>query len=452
MSGKKSKKGWIDRSRSTTYVLGEESSPLGQHEEEEGTGSEEDDIFEDNNFDEEEGKSGEEADDEEGPRRALPPRLRPAPGAYDYEKHMRPTGARGGVFVTKEGRVIPSEERPDVETDAWMAMMQQERALLADTLGDAQAAEDEVAETFALVEEGKLEELDDAFLAELRQGNGDDEEEGEEEDEDEDDEAPKQARGKKSLFDIDDDFDDLADADDEEDDEEEDVPSLVAASQRTSAIDELFDLELQRFDGIGETNDPDSDEMVEIDEGPPSKKMDKMWARMIAEGGGGGIQKELYEQPEPSERPALPLHVLAERADTAGDLEFEWVPVKKTAEWDAESVLSTRTRDDNHPALLDAELAVPKRIRLRRGMATLEDSKEETSDDESDVELVNKGAARSRNETPAERKARKAAVKAERQERRQEKKTLKDAFKDEEQRQRRIRGQQGLRNKTVVKF
>ncbi|KAI8816229.1 uncharacterized protein EV422DRAFT_546605 [Fimicolochytrium jonesii] len=136
------------------------------------------------------------------------------------------------------------------------------------------------------------------------------------------------------------------------------------------------------------------------------------------------------------------------------------VPEEKVRDmWDCETVLTTYTNVYNRPRLI-AETGTngkaPRRIRLKgkMGMPVVEDAKSQTelaaekttklgektenadgSGAESDTEPLNRGTARPRTETPAERKMRKQEVKAERRNRREEKKATKAAFKDETKRQ-----------------
>lgn len=132
----------------------------------------------------------------------------------------------------------------------------------------------------------------------------------------------------------------------------------------------------------------------------------------------------------------------------------EYLREKPTSAWDCESIISTYSNLDNHPTRLshpkpprkkDAANPpprdAPKRIVLSsksglpvgvldaRGPATDGDDSE---DEEEPEGQVNKGAARSRDETPEERRARKALVKEERMKKRSEKREVKAAFKKED--------------------
>ncbi|KAI8095765.1 Low temperature viability protein-domain-containing protein [Thamnidium elegans] len=130
--------------------------------------------------------------------------------------------------------------------------------------------------------------------------------------------------------------------------------------------------------------------------------------------------------------------------------------MKKRETWDCQSIVSTYSNLENHPALIN-DKGPSKRIRIdpKTGMPILveverkkraskknrseEQEEEEEEEEESDGEQAeNKGAPRTKEETKEEKKARKQAVKEAKKNRREEKKTTKSAFKDEEIRQKRI--------------
>ncbi|KAJ1679349.1 Protein ltv1, partial [Spiromyces aspiralis] len=92
--------------------------------------------------------------------------------------------------------------------------------------------------------------------------------------------------------------------------------------------------------------------------------------------------------------------------------------VNKRPAWDCETIISSYSTLENHPALIKDEAAPKIRISKKSGMPIRQTGgdEDETSDDSSCEEAkpkVNKGVARSKAETKEEKKARKAAIKEE---------------------------------------
>jgi protein LTV1 len=132
---------------------------------------------------------------------------------------------------------------------------------------------------------------------------------------------------------------------------------------------------------------------------------------------------------------------------------MQYVPKAEEEKWDCESILSTRSTLYNHPTRiveagrkirLDPKTGIPmsgdtlkKERPSKKQLAAqaLEEADEEEADDDEEEEPLNEGVARSRKETPAEKKARKQAIKDERRSRRQTKKATTGAFKDEQVKQ-----------------
>ncbi|KAJ3024150.1 hypothetical protein HKX48_005550 [Thoreauomyces humboldtii] len=144
---------------------------------------------------------------------------------------------------------------------------------------------------------------------------------------------------------------------------------------------------------------------------------------------------------------------------TPDDEEIEMPEAKVRDTWDVETVLSTYSNIYNRPKMISERTAAgmaPARIRLRGklGMPVIDaataagprrsaapargldsqGSDEENSDDDGE-EPINRGVARSKEETKEEKKMRKQELKADRRNRRVEKKATKTAFKDESKRQ-----------------
>ncbi|KAJ9123752.1 hypothetical protein QFC24_003526 [Naganishia onofrii] len=112
----------------------------------------------------------------------------------------------------------------------------------------------------------------------------------------------------------------------------------------------------------------------------------------------------------------------------------------KKDRWDAETILSTYSNIENHPAKLSVANKHPKK-RTQRSRAAIDeasDEEDEDSGDDTETESTYQQkvtVARPKGETKEERKARKAAVKAERQDRRFEKKTRQELFSGERKKQ-----------------
>ncbi|KAI8589743.1 hypothetical protein BDZ88DRAFT_451884 [Geranomyces variabilis] len=138
----------------------------------------------------------------------------------------------------------------------------------------------------------------------------------------------------------------------------------------------------------------------------------------------------------------------------ADDGEIAMPEEKVRDQWDVETVLSTYSNIYNRPKMISERTAGTAKIRLkgRLGMPVVDDSADggrkasplatsqkenagDETDDEDREEPVNKGVARSKEETKEEKKMRKAEVKADKKNRRVEKKATKTAFKDEQKRQ-----------------
>ncbi|KAI8920237.1 hypothetical protein PhCBS80983_g05530 [Powellomyces hirtus] len=129
--------------------------------------------------------------------------------------------------------------------------------------------------------------------------------------------------------------------------------------------------------------------------------------------------------------------------------------------WDVETVLSTYSNIYNRPALIsertDKNRSPKIRLKGKLGLPVIEEphnnkkvaaaaassplarqnevENDSEDEEENQEQPVNKGAARSKEESQAEKKMRKAEVKAEKKSRRVEKKATKTAFKDESKRQ-----------------
>jgi len=136
------------------------------------------------------------------------------------------------------------------------------------------------------------------------------------------------------------------------------------------------------------------------------------------------------------EKENLKASLLAESSEDekSEDQKLEQLFVRKNkAQWDCESVVSTYSNLDNHPAIISEP---ENRIRLnKRGFPAIEPKSEEEEEDD-DEEKQNLGVARQKNETSEEKKQRKKATKEERRVKREKKKELKVAYREETTKQR----------------
>lgn len=120
------------------------------------------------------------------------------------------------------------------------------------------------------------------------------------------------------------------------------------------------------------------------------------------------------------------------RKDQVDHVDIWERPVKQRETWDCQTVLSTYSNLENHPAMI-SDRGKPKKkivINPKTGMPSLveaapkkpkqdpiqeehisEEEQEEDEEEEEDIEPVNLGVARSKKESKEEKKARKAAVK-----------------------------------------
>ncbi|KAK8849693.1 hypothetical protein IAR55_005028 [Kwoniella newhampshirensis] len=126
--------------------------------------------------------------------------------------------------------------------------------------------------------------------------------------------------------------------------------------------------------------------------------------------------------------------------------EKERVAQEDEAKWDVETILSTYTNTENHPAVIRTRTAAQAKARAEAAArqtaaaAEADGHSEDDDEDDSGSETEREGGprvtvARQKGETAEERKARKAGVKAERQARRAEKKSHKETFSTERKKQ-----------------
>jgi len=105
--------------------------------------------------------------------------------------------------------------------------------------------------------------------------------------------------------------------------------------------------------------------------------------------------------------------------------------LKRKAQWDCESILSTYSSTENHPTLLQEE-GEPHKIKLSKFGIPIEILKARQKEvNKETITTVDQGEARPKNETPEMRRGRKKMLKEKRRQNRQTKKQLKDEYKRE---------------------
>eukprot|EP00743_Colponemidia_sp_Colp-15_P004238 GILK01004572.1.p1 GENE.GILK01004572.1~~GILK01004572.1.p1 ORF type:complete len:537 (+),score=138.56 GILK01004572.1:57-1667(+) len=345
---------------------------------------------------------------------------------YDYDKHMKPIGAGGGVFYAavyeEEQEIVPM--KPDLDKDP--SQMTKDEYEVYKALMEAESDDQE---------EG---DFDDDFVAMANQKGADDDSEDEDEQEDDDDYMEHMRSKRNNREDR---------YSDEEEEEEVDV-SHIPRTEKEKLLDDQFDRVMQLYD---------DDEIGELDEDDPTARGNvdmSMFEDVLDDYIETHIKHKYEHQPVSQMKDQVLKERLLEAAQRY-DAEDE-VPVKQEyvvmeedgqEEWDAETILSTYSNLDNHPAVIGVP---PKRIQLSKKLGiplgvldrkpdaiAEEDSADSDSGDEDDAEVRTNFQAqpRPKDETPEERKERKKRIKEERRANRQRKKQVKEVFKTEEKRQ-----------------
>lgn len=225
----------------------------------------------------------------------------------------------------------------------------------------------------------------------------------------------------------------------EEDEEDEDDNGLENLEDRAD-FDSILDDFLDKYEIVGRKMKP------KLEGDTSGEKLDTLRQSL------GAIRlSEEDEEDKPKSR-----------KDQVDHVDIWERPVKQRETWDCQTVLSTYSNLENHPAMI-SDRGKPKKkivINPKTGMPSLveaapkkpkqdpiqeehiSEEEQEEEDEEEDIEPVNLGVARSKKESKEEKKARKAAVKEAKKNRRETKKSTKEAFKHEETRQRKTLQQQ----------
>ncbi|RKP06241.1 Low temperature viability protein-domain-containing protein [Thamnocephalis sphaerospora] len=388
---------------------------------------------------------------------------------YDYTQHLRPMGNLGAVFLEapskdrKPTRQQPSRRRiPDVSlpqevlpsTHEMSVGLMNQQAMPQGLQPDMDPELREALEALD-IEEFVDENLDDDFFAHLDEDVSDEDylqvdvADSDEEDDDGAEggweqrflkfkraqAAARAADGDSDIFEdrsvgtgfsmsssamfrnekltlLDDQFDkiqeeyeDSEESEDELDDESASGhgrPGLIAIKQRED-FEAILDDFLDKYEIVGK-------KMVPMLHGTAEEKLGAIrQACLVDEEGSNGTVQETSAR----------LRAQLAHPSRSSGLDELRPQEKERDAWDCESILSTYTNLENHPALIRE--SAPQRIRISRksGMPVVEEhseakdsTAEDTTGDNNAKSGENHGTARPKNETAEERKARKDATKA----------------------------------------
>lgn len=405
------------------------------------------------------------------------------PHEYDYSKHLKPID---------ETRFISAKpENLDERTVNIMKMMTVEPSTIDKDLEDVMNAADIVEEPIggatsgmasedffdALVTPAGFEELQDDFITAAMA---------------EDDEKMTKEELNRMLAE-----------DDEDDDDSEAPPLVPDTANDTTRtwLDDHFDYMIEGWDGehIGalEDDDPGLRNHGELDDAA----MERFLQRTKEMTQGVAFETTGVEEEEGVLQPWQKAQVEKARNDailTAKDYiarrsrededKFdvrslssnvtkittfrEYTKKRTEAKWDCESILSTRTNHENHPSLLKVKPKASKKIKLTlnsgipvealrqmrergtqqsadpdgsqsdisEGHSQCTETENATASESQFSEMdYNLGRARDKNETKADKKARKRFIKEQRRRNRQRKKKMKGLFKIEEHKQEKLK-------------
>lgn len=383
---------------------------------------------------------------------------------YDYSQHLKPISGTG-VFIgaVSHGHTSndvigyldesnprfaePVKEEDDeivVDPEAVMPLPEQGNFRLTKDFLQAMDSDNE-----------DFEELDDDFVLQAMQSDdgqeGDEGDEGEDGDEEYGEEETKDdGTSSRQARDIDKEFDRLYEEYDDDDVGDlgqyyEDDPQGMTGPLGVDTHQDYLDDFAQRKDRnykLGVDNaDLDDDEIDEVTDQMGSVTLFKPKRAPVTS------ITDLRDQQK-----AIQKHVEKLDDEDLESVHKEILAMKNPIErnkWDCESIVSTYSNLENHPAIIKAprkngakKIQLSKKTGIPIGYFPTKETKEVTKEvieeeEEGDEgETANDlGAARPKEETKEEKKARKAAVKAARRDNRNRKKELKDTYKAESIRQ-----------------
>jgi len=385
---------------------------------------------------------------------------------YDYSKHYRTIGRPGGVFITAQGKILPSDQAPQ-------GFVSNPNPFNKTVHEDIDPDLKEALENY---NDGRYEELPDNFM-EIAQLDIDENADsiefgsyGSLDDIEGDEPVSKKPEVKNNTTITKPPVGQEDENEDEEDDEDEVFEEAV--SRKRSTFDDYFEVALKKFNKDIEEMYEDPDEGLDDEDGdeendePPDliepsnpmaslRQFNSVFDEYIKSQHLDGPpshhkQKGLnYETEKPTDEVALKFAYVAD--DESDDLEEVVVKERKT-EWDCESIISTYSNLENHPAMI---IEPQNRIKLNKKGFPKAPVDKEQSDPESEsdeTEKSNQGITRSKAETPEEKKKqRKKMVKLEKKIKREQKKEMKLAYRSEFLKQRtQAMGQ--FEGKTIIKF
>eukprot|EP01124_Arcella_intermedia_P003735 TRINITY_DN1207_c0_g1_i1.p1 TRINITY_DN1207_c0_g1~~TRINITY_DN1207_c0_g1_i1.p1 ORF type:complete len:500 (-),score=200.90 TRINITY_DN1207_c0_g1_i1:112-1611(-) len=493
------KKKWIDKKNATTYTIinkpeaGDDDLPPNLPEPKKKVKpflmKTEDGQFED---------ADSSSSEDPSPPAPSPP---PSDADYDYSKHIRPIGNPGGVFIKPSGQMVPSEEVAE-PTPPPPAI-------------DEDEVDEDVIEALEHYDESKFEELPDNFFELANKDLEDDkplQSYGSLDDIEDDEPAPKAGNHGKSGNigkignqgksgkdgSLSEEFEDEF----EFSEEEKDVRRAPQETKEKKLEDDLFDFAVRKFEkDLQEMyqSDPSDDEMTEkekeIAKDPrfnytrrtvdasvyeevfdeflqnprqsvqyqtfienKQKRSDLIEVQaeeMLRDLGDEKSLRIVYEAPKEVETIKKVIFKSFEKEDEEEVEEVEERFVKKQkAQWDCESIISTYSNLENHPALIVEPLSsriVLNKKGFPKGKKEVEEVVEEEKEEvEEKEESKNLGCARAKKESGEEKKLRKKAVKEDRQVKREKKKELKMMYREETIKERTRQATGTLENRTIL--
>ncbi|KAI8325908.1 hypothetical protein GQ54DRAFT_295071 [Martensiomyces pterosporus] len=403
--------------------------------------------------------------------------------ADEEDGHM--VNAEGSSRFTMPRELLPSSHRMNIKAEAFPTGIQPNMDL-------------DVREALEALEEDDVEELDEDFLDQLNADeppSGEEDEEGgfegfDDEDEDFDPNdvfaQVRRMKAQRKQYDSDDDLDE---------DEYENASgsgwrtartastgfsmssSAMYRNEKLTLLDEQFD----QIEAIYEQDEEDSEEerydenghgVVEYDSDGNPKPMstrpdfedvlDEFLSefeltgkklQVKVEGGDGAGKLGTYRDAFLSENKsrqdgrkdvlAAGMRIIEEdskRSEKDDDMELEMqFREKERTPWDCQTILTTYSTLDNHPATIHEDKRTPKiRVSRKTGFPMVEgasveheneDAEMHSSDEEEDVK-ENKGRARNKGETKEDKRARKQKLKEEKKSRREQKRETRGVFAD----------------------
>ncbi|KAJ2160558.1 Protein ltv1 [Coemansia sp. RSA 552] len=401
---------------------------------------------------------------------------------YDYTKHLRAVGTGGGVIMEapaakekKRGEieipdeqqlpaeVLPSKYRMDIKSDAVPQGLQP----FMDT---------NVREALEALDEDDAEEFDDDFLDKLNADelSGSDAEAGNDDDDDDEfdpDDVFAQvqrmkARMKARAGSLD---DGSSEAGRTEDTGFSMSSSAMFRNEKLTMLDEQFDRVAAQYeeessdDGVYDSEgnyivqyDSDGNEKAAssrpdfeavLDEFLQGYELTGRRLEPVMEGGSGAGKLSTFRGALADEEETRRRVVAAgqrqeaeARAKTKAQDEAELDDLfkeKQRPAWDCESVLSTYSTLDNHPALI-SETSARIRVSRKSGFPVVEQPPEEDAEDDQEPR-ENRGLARPKGETAADKRARKKQLQEEKQRRREEKRETRGEYAEKKERRQQSR-------------